>query len=517
MKARAAFLLLVFTLSLGPVWGSVIIDPIYVWTGSSAESDSVSDTANWSFTSPSTLTGDGTEALVFGDLEDLIEESVLVPLSAAFKHLQFTGSNRPRYVFEGEGEPSLILVGDVTANLGGHGRPITLASSLSLGLTEGPHVIETEATIQVYSHIFDHDGIGSLVKAGAAGLYFSEKAGESSFSGGTLVDEGSVFVSGETSLSGNTIVSGPVGTGALQMAGGTSLNAYAGGSVLDNAVSLPKGNVTIGTESATDSLTLRGTVSGAGQLVIDGAGAFALSGSNTYSGGTVITSGTVVVGSGINPLGTGNVIVESGATLRLADASLANTLTFNPGSRLLGDGSVASATIGNGVTLSPGALGAVSVGTLSFNDLTLLGGGNLEWTLRDASGVAGTGWDLVNVTSPTTLTIGAQPSGRFNLKLFSSDGQVTGQSLPAGFDPNQAASWLVFSTNGIEITGGGSLADSFAIDATGFGGVSSDLFSLTRENNNLFLTFTPVPEPSTYGLLTLGLAALGLRAWRRKR
>jgi len=237
----------------------------------------------------------------------------------------------------------------------------------------------------------------------------------------------------------------------------------------------------------------------------------------TYSGGTVIENGTLVTGSGINPLGAGTVTVNSGGTLRLDDAHLSNSVTFNPGSRLIGSGSIVSATIGNGVTFSPGAEGAVSVGTLSFNDLTLLGGGNVEWTLRNASSVAGTGWDVIYVTTPTTLTIGSNAASRFNLKLFSSDGAVTGQSLPTGFDPNQAASWLIFGTSGIEITGGSSLADSFTIDASGFAGVTSDLFSLTRVNNDLFITFTPVPEPSTYVLLTLGLAALGARAWRRRR
>jgi hypothetical protein len=45
-------------------------------------------------------------------------------------------------------------------------------------------------------------------------------------------------------------------------------------------------------------------------------------------------------------------------------------------------------------------------------------------------------------------------------------------------------------------------------------------FSLTLdgENNALFLNFTPVPEPSTYALLSLGLIGILLTAggWRRR-
>jgi hypothetical protein len=36
-------------------------------------------------------------------------------------------------------------------------------------------------------------------------------------------------------------------------------------------------------------------------------------------------------------------------------------------------------------------------------------------------------------------------------------------------------------------------------------------------NQKILLTFTAVPEPSTYALMGFGLAATALAAWRRRR
>ncbi len=491
--------------------------PTYLWTGASGQGNSVQDAANWQTNSPAVPTGDGSEVLVFGEINGSTEEQVLIPLSAAFKDISFTGTDRPRYIFNGSGGQQLVLTGNVTATMGGDNRSVTLASSLELGLTPGAHTVDVDTIVSVFAKVFDHDGVASIVKKGLGGLYLSGTDASSTFSGGVTVEEGILFLSRESVMDGGVLVSGPAGTGILTLKDATSVYAFDGFVGIHNPVSLPGGTATLNGISDCDSLDLRGAVSGAGALKIQGDGEFRLSGANTYSGGTVVESGTLVAGSGNDPLGVGNVTVNSGGTLRLDEAHLSNAMIFNPGSRLIGNGSILTATLGNGVTFSPGGSGAVSVGTYSFNDLTLMGGGNIEWTLRNASSVAGTGWDVFYVTTPNTLTIASNAASRFNLKLFSSDGEITGEYLPTGFNPNQAASWLIFGTSGIEITGGSSLADSFTLDASGFAGVTSDLFSLTRVNNDLFITFTPVPEPSTYVLLTMGLAALGARAWRRRR
>lgn len=497
------------------VGAEVVVTPTYTWTGASKEGDSVQDAANWAQNSPAVPTGDGSENLVFGEVLGSVEENVLVPVTAAFKDIAFTGTDRPRYFFQGGANAQLILAGNVTASEGGDNRSAILASSLQLGLTAGSHTVDVENIVSVFAKIFDFDGVASLVKKGTGGLYLSGTDALHTFSGGVTVEQGTLFVSRSSLLDDNNVISGPVGAGTLTLQDGTTLYAFNGAAGLDNPVVLHGGTATLD-GSSVDSLDLRGDISGPGLLRVAGAGEVTLSGSNTYAGGTLVNAGTLTAAGGNQPLGTGSVVVNSGATLRLDDASLTNALTFNAGSRLLGDGWISTATIGDGVTLSPGRHGGVSVGTLSFQDLVLEGGGTYEWTLRNATLAAGTGWDRVNVFAASTLHIDATANNRFTLKLISSDGEVAGQALPFGFNPDAPANWLIFSTSGIAFADGASLADSFAIDASQFGGVSNDLFSLTRDNNNLLLTFTPIPEPSTYFLMATGLAALGYREWRRR-
>lgn len=70
---------------------------------------------------------------------------------------------------------------------------------------------------------------------------------------------------------------------------------------------------------------LSGALSGAGSLTVNGSGLLALSGNNTYLGGTTVSSGTVSV-SGASPLGSGSVYVAAPATL-MGTGTLSGPLT----------------------------------------------------------------------------------------------------------------------------------------------------------------------------------------------
>jgi len=94
--------------------------------------------------------------------------------------------------------------------------------------------------------------------------------------------------------------------------------------------------------------TYSGTLSGPGGLVKNGTGTLYLSGSNTYSGGTTLSSGVLEFGSGAN--GAGNTTVVGGVitsgplgtgTLTL----LGGTLENSGSSSVLANAIVASGTI----------------------------------------------------------------------------------------------------------------------------------------------------------------------------
>lgn len=136
------------------------------------------------------------------------------------------------------------------------------------------------------------------------------------------------------------ITNAPAGNASLTVSGSTwaltASNSYAGGTTV-SAGTLQVGNgtaaATLGTgpitnKSAlvyfhTDTVTNGQTMSGIGSLTHNGSGTLALAASNSYSGGTVVNAGTLDVQHD-NGLGSGNVTVASGATLKL-DSGVNNT------------------------------------------------------------------------------------------------------------------------------------------------------------------------------------------------
>jgi hypothetical protein len=79
------------------------------------------------------------------------------------------------------------------------------------------------------------------------------------------------------------------------------------------------------------------------------------------------------------------------------------------------------------------------------------------------------------------------------------------------FNQLSSGSWKILTASG-GITGFD--AAKFGLDLASFQNPFSGTWAVTNAGNDLFLTYTAVPEPSTYALLALGGAALW--AWRRR-
>ena len=82
------------------------------------------------------------------------------------------------------------------------------------------------------------------------------------------------------------------------------------------------------------------------------------------------------------------------------------------------------------------------------------------------------------------------------------------------FNPANAYAWK-FAASGSAIAGFS--ASQFNLVTMGFSNsTAGGTFSFTEIGNNLFLDFTPVPEPATWALLLAGAALVGLVAWRQR-
>lgn len=232
-----------------------------------------------------------------------------------------------------------------------------------------------------------------------------------------------------------------------------------------------------------------------------------LAGNNTYSGGTVIYFGTVVAASN-NALGGGSVDLNGGS-LRLAPGVvLGNVINFNGGGSLSGTGTFSSnITVANGGRISPGN----SPGTLNFsNGLTFGANGGMNLEVQYALGAAGTGYDTITVGG-APLDIAATNGTPFKIFLFSLDNAGNAGTV-TDFSSGSAFSWTI-ATSSSGITN--FAADKFLIDTSNFSNsLGTGSFSVAQSGNTLLLNFTPVPEPSTYVLLLLGVTAFFFRRRR---
>ena len=241
-------------------------------------------------------------------------------------------------------------------------------------------------------------GVGSLEQRGSGTLTLTAA---NTYQGGTVLDAGTLSVSGDANLG--------AAAGALTFDGGTLQNTAAFGT--SRNVLLMVGGGTFLTDA---DLLVSGQISGPGALTKQGVATLTLTGNNTYTGGTTISAGTLQIGNGGTTgsivgdvtdngvlafnrsdtltfggaiSGVGSLEQRGGGTLTLTGTSaafagntsvLAGTLVVNgvlggtldvlAGGRLQGIGTVGSTSVAAGGTLAPGApFGTLSVaGNIGF-------------------------------------------------------------------------------------------------------------------------------------------------------
>ena len=237
-----------------------------------------------------------------------------------------------------------------------YGGDRQVGNAINLANTTAPLIVSNADTLTLYGLI---TGTGSITKQGAGQLRLSPHGGNNSYSGGTTVIAGEISCDTSSSGPADAPTAGPAGTGTITMGNGAAISALSnphtvGNHLVFSGISatltggrdlMLSGNADLGGNTVTLTVdnsaltTLSGQLSNGG-LIKDGPSTLILSGVNIYGGGTTVSTGTLEVQKD-GGLGSGNVAVASGATLRLT-AGTANTyinsaatLTLNGASPLV--------------------------------------------------------------------------------------------------------------------------------------------------------------------------------------
>jgi len=284
---------------------------------------------------------------------------------------------------------AFAIVSGATLDLHGFSQTIgSLAGAGNVNLGSATLTTGNDNTSTTFSGVIA--GQGGLTKIGTGTFVL---AGSDTYSGGTTLTGGTLGIANSQAL----------GSGALTMAAGTTLQFAASGLTIANAIALPSAAPTIDTGG--NSVMLSGVISGSGGLTKIGTGLLDLAGKNTYSGGTTLTGGTLGIGNS-QALGSGALTMAAGTTLQFAASGLtvANAIVSSGAAPTIDTG--ANSVTLSGVISGPGGLTKIGAGLLdlaganTYTGATIVTGG----TLRIAGDISSSSG--VTVATSATLQLG---------------------------------------------------------------------------------------------------------------
>ncbi|EJL2820939.1 autotransporter-associated beta strand repeat-containing protein [Salmonella enterica subsp. enterica serovar Kentucky] len=349
------------------------------------------------------------------------------------------------------GSGQVVKSGDETLTLSGT-NSYTGGTTISGGTLVATNVealgsgdVTDDATLELNTGgTFDNaiSGSGQVVKSGDKMLTLS---GANSYSGGTLISDGTLVASNVEALgtgdvtnnatlalnTGGDFTNNISGSGQVVKSGDDTLtlsgaNSYTGGTTISGGTLVATNVDVLGTGDVTNSSTLElntgGTfdnaISGSGQVVKSGDETLTLSGSNTYTGGTLISGGTLVA-TNVDALGTGDV--TDNATLELNTGGTFDNVISGSGQVVKSGDDTLTLSGANsytgGTLISGGTLVATSVEALGSGDVTdnavleLNTGGTFDNAISGSGQVVKSGDKTLTLSGANSYTGGTTISG----------------------------------------------------------------------------------------------------------
>lgn len=394
--------------------------------------------------------------------------------------------------------PGSATPGSILINGGTLLATDTFTLHANRGIALGPDTGNGSGTISVSSGVLTYEGIianngsgaGRLIKTGDGTLRLQNAI--NTFSGGLTILAGDVSVGIDNRLG---LVPAAATPGCIVLDGG-SLTITADMTLSSNrgialGPSFGNGSGTINVTS-TDTLTYGGIIAdnfgGSGGLVKTGTGMLRTTNANTYSGGTTVAAGSLIIANASgSATGTGGVTTLSGT-------SLGGSGTVSP---------TGSNTVLIGGVVTPGVTGTNSgVGTLTFTpvdgNVMFQSGSSVAFELR----ADGSNDKIVfNASGAGLMDFSAMTNGSLNV-IF------VGGYVPALNDSFDLLDWSAISGAGIN----GLNANLLNLSTAGFDGSWSWDTSLFSTSGVISIVL--VPEPCRSFSATLALGAVLLRRRR---
>lgn len=321
--------------------------------------------------------------------------------------------------------------------------------------------------------------------------------------GMTVVGNGTLKVAAITtnsSANGFTLGSGTqtttleLGGAGVMTSTGSPTGTFANNISLNSANTTLRLNSSFATSASPGVQTLSGIISGTGKLVQQGTGRIDLTNTNSYTGTTTVSGGTLAL-SGSGTTGTGSVTVHNSGTLLGTGIVRGSTFTAQSGSVIhAGDGSLQT-----------------SYGTLNFTPTSGSGSFDFQSGSKIVLGInPGGSGDLLNFDGLASGTL-----------LFNGNLQVT---APAGYVPSSPQTfnlmdWANVSTVSFashftsNLLRDGSLDDASGFDLPDISG-SGYQWDLSQFTTNGTISVSQIPEPGRPLLLLAAIAGLAMRRRR---
>ncbi len=404
---------------------------------------------------------------------------------------------------------AMILSGDLTNN-----SAATQTLGMNIGLGGGTRAIDASPGNIVLSGTISD---GEIIKTGTGTLALTAS---NSYGGGTILNGGTLQVNHDGALG-----SGPLtfNAGALS-AGGSGSFALANalifasnlplGDATNNGPLTFSGPVTLGVSTlqltVSSPVTLNGNIGGGSNgLTLLGSSVLTLGGSNTFTGTTTVSEGTLRLNSAATAL-SGNLVVAGGTVEFLQSNQIDSTKTLSISSGSLNLGS-SSNTLGAvqlvGGSIS-GGTGVLSCDTSAFD----LQSGTVSATLGGSAGLTKSTTGIVTLSGnssyggPTAISNGI-------LQLGIADALPTTTALSLSNTPGTALDLSGYNQTIGSLAGGGAAGGGVTLgggtlcvgdtNITTYSGTISGTGSLVKQGSGT-LTLTAAQGYDGFTLITGG-------------